>query len=186
MGTGGAIAAAAAGLLLFAVLACKLALYYEASSGTVGPSARATARALDASVSDGDLVVFTPGRGMSVYYYLRHLGYERRGERCENPTSGRWFFCANVSFDDESTVLDFDHLDRTAYSPDALRGDVRTFLAQLDPSRNSIWVEKRVGPSQWLAADRLLSQEAARAGFRRVAAPPPLRALRIWAHVGAD
>jgi hypothetical protein len=82
-------------------------------------------------------------------------------------------------------VLDFDHPDRTSYSPDVLRSDVRALLGQLDPSRNAIWVERRVGPSQWLAVDQMISREAAQAGFRRTALPPALRGLRMWVHVGA-
>ena len=177
--------AAAAALVLLAVLGAKLDLYYRAPSGPVAPSARATARAIDAAVGPGDLIVLTPWRGISVNYYLRRLGYRRFHEVCENPETGRAFLCAIVPSSDESMVLDFDHMDRVAFSLEAARADLRTLLARIDPTRHSVWVERRSGPGDWLVVSRMISEELARAGFRRSPHPGLPAGLRFWRFEGS-
>jgi len=178
----GPLLALLVGAALFGVLAAKLTRYYDAAGQTAGPSARATARALQAGLRDGDVVFFTPGRGMSVSYYLGRLGYRREGWSCENAATGRRFVCANVPFDDEGMVLDLDHLDRVAFSPEVLRSDARAAMSRADPARNSVWIERRVGPPAWLAAEAIIADEAGRAGFERGTAPAALRNLRLWVY----
>jgi 4-amino-4-deoxy-L-arabinose transferase-like glycosyltransferase len=177
--------AGATALLLLAVLGAKLDLYYRAPSGPVAPSARTTARAIDAAVGPGDLIVLTPWRGISVNYYLRRLGYRRVHEACENPETGRAFLCAIVPSSDASMVLDFDHMDRVAFSLEVARADLRTLLARIDPARHSVWVERRSGPGHWLVVSRMISEELARAGFRRSPHPGVPAGLRFWRFEGS-
>jgi 4-amino-4-deoxy-L-arabinose transferase-like glycosyltransferase len=184
-GRAGMVAAGLVAALLFAVLGTKLWLYYRAPAA-LGPSARVTALAIDTSVGRGDLVLFSHWRGKSVHYYLRRLGWTRRGSRCEHAQTGRSFGCANLSFDDQTTVLDLDQLDRIGYSLEIARADLRALLEPLDPSANDVWLERRQGPPAWRRLVGVLGEELARAGFHPAPSTPQLRQLRISRFAGGD
>jgi 4-amino-4-deoxy-L-arabinose transferase-like glycosyltransferase len=177
LGAAAPLLGAVLALALFGTLLLKLDRYYAAPSSHLGPSARLTAAALVDGVGPGDLVLLTPGRGLGVGYYLRRLGYRAAESRCEGP-DGRSFGCAMLAPDDQSLVLDLDHLERTRWSARVLRADVRRLLAAVDASHHAVWVERRLesGP-HGRALRRILEAETARRGLERSVTPAPLRRL---------
>ncbi len=170
--------AAAVAVVVFGVLGCKLVSYYREPLNPGGPPAPATAAAIASGVGTGDLVLLSPWRGIPVSYYLRQLGYRRRDQICANSDTGHAFLCARVSADDESMVLDFDHLDRVAFSLEATRSDLRALAARVEPGQH-VWVEQRKAPTGWLSVTRMIAQELEREGFRPGKTPPALDRLRF-------
>ncbi len=171
--------AAAVAVIVFGVLGSKLVYYYREPPNPGGPPAPMTAGVIAGTVETGDLVLLSPWRGIPVSYYLRQLGYRRRDQVCENPGTGHSFLCARISADDESMVLDFDHMDRVAFSIEATRADVRALVARMEPGRHAVWVEQRRGPAGWLSVTRVVAEELAREGFRPVETPPALDRMRL-------
>jgi 4-amino-4-deoxy-L-arabinose transferase-like glycosyltransferase len=166
-------------VVVFATLGAKLSLYHRAPTLPGGPSARSTALAIDTTVGNGDLVVLSAWRGIPAHYYLRRLGYRRSGENCEKRDSDRAFLCPRVSANDESIVLDFDHLDRIAFSPEKARADLREMIARVGSGPHAVWAEQRRGPAGWLVWTQMASEELARAGFGPRVSGTPLERLRF-------
>jgi 4-amino-4-deoxy-L-arabinose transferase-like glycosyltransferase len=164
---------------LFGVLGAKLALYYSLPVFSGGGPARATAQAIDAHVRDGDLVLFTAYRGATVGYYLRRIGYrEARGvfER------ERRFTLRRLPTHPSSLFFNVDHPERTSYSLEQTREDLRGYLAALDPARNTVWLEALPELPRLPRFKAMLREGLEAAGFEPAPPPPELagRHVRPW------
>ena len=160
-----AFAAALAAMIVFlTAVATKLALYYRApAAGT----ALATASAIDALAGDGDAVVFTHSRGVTVLYYLDRLGYRRSGGVCSSQARGKSFACRMFPVDTERTLV-FEP-ERAQSAPERLREQART-LVQSIPAGRSLWVafgggEQGGGVFRPSPVDAPLAEELVKSGF---------------------
>jgi uncharacterized membrane protein len=167
-------------LVLLGVLASKLAFYYQAPAASSRLPARPTARAIDALVNHGDLVLLGAWRAMTVNYYLRRLGYERRNGRCENPSTRRIFQCRGLPSESSELGADVDHADRVGFSLEAVREDLREYLEDLGRSGGAVWLERRPDrESAWRALHAMVLEELSRSGYRPARTPGRLRSLGV-------
>src|SRR5438093_7898585 len=151
-------------VVFLTAVATKLAFYYRAPAAG---SALVTASAIDALAGDGDAVVFTHSRGVTVLYYLDRLGYRRSGGVCSNQARGKSFSCRMFPADTERTLV-FEP-ERAQSAPERLREEARSLMQSI-PAGRSLWVAFGAGdqgggvflPS---AVDAPLAEEIVKAGF---------------------
>ncbi len=132
----GSILAPLVALLLLIPIGTKLFLYYNSPSKGY---AAVTARILHASVGNGDVVVFTGLRGISVISYLIRSGYRWEGGICQNEVANRQFGCRMYPRETETTLGGHDP-SRVLASLDSVREDIFEFMKLLDPDRRRLWV----------------------------------------------
>jgi hypothetical protein len=124
-------------------------------------------------------VLFTAYRGATVGYYLRRIGYrEARGvfER------ERRFTLRRLPTHPSSLFFNVDHPERTSYSLEQTREDLRGYLAALDPARNTVWLEALPELPRLPRFKAMLREELEAAGFEPAPPPPELagRHVRPW------
>jgi 4-amino-4-deoxy-L-arabinose transferase-like glycosyltransferase len=162
-------AALTAALVFLTAVGAKLFFYYRTPAERTGLQ---TAQAIDRLAADGDELVFTHSRGVTVLYYLDRLGYERSRGVCANSSRGRQLPCRMFPANTERTLV-FDP-DAALASPEKLREEARLLAQSLPPGR-SLWVVfggGETGGGRFLpsAVDAPLVEELMKAGFSATAA----------------
>ncbi len=169
-GTGPALAAAAAVLLLVPI-AAKLFLYYRQATNQ---GFLITAARLHRGVDNGDLVVFTDLRGLPILYQMSRLGYRWEDGYCENRALARRFACRMFPRETEQTPGAYDPR-RVLQEPATVRDEVADLLLGVPPSAGKVHVVlgKFARAKGQLAAtkiDTLLLDELQHQGFRKAGA----------------
>ena len=169
----GTLLAPLAAAALLVPVGVKLVQYYEVPPKD---NFRLTARILDATVHNGDAVVFTDLRGLPVIYQLGRLGYRWEDEHCTNPASGRRFTCRMYPRETESAPAVFDP-SRVLAAPETVRIDVDDLLLGLPSERGTVHVvlgKFATAPGRLAVqrVDNLLLRELERRGFRVVDTDP--------------
>jgi len=117
-------------------LVTKQVQYYHATATT---SAKDSAFALHTYVQNGDVVVFTGLRGLSIIYYLYQLGYQWNDKQCLNQNVGRHFACRMYPQTTEKSPAVFDpsHVENF---PHNVQKEIHDFMNNLQGQDNNLWV----------------------------------------------
>lgn len=124
-------------LALFMPIGTKLVLYYRIPSERISQSA---VNLLDASVRDGDVVVFTGSRGLLLMYYMNRLGYRWQNGSCSNEVAGRRFSCRFMRerLEDRLTGTSASNRSRRQGFGEEIK--VEEYVRTLLPQEGALWV----------------------------------------------
>jgi mannosyltransferase len=150
----------AAALMAATTTGATLVQYYRSPAT---PDAKPTASAIDAGVSDGDVVVFTGLRGYPVLYYLARLGYACDSHNCVNRATGTTFRPRFYPREIEAEAATYNPARVLGSSGEAGR-DLEEYLRARGSPGSSVWLvfcgsvsgqSLDVGEADWLLIEAI-------------------------------